>query len=91
MEDKIHIIGEIFSSGGATLYKNPSDQTVLFIRTSILFRAQESYHNASKDWRTPLQWSSQTFLLCTHESDLTIGLQNSTRKRREHFVIKQGL
>ena len=23
-----HIIGEIFSSGGATLYKNPSDQTV---------------------------------------------------------------
>ena len=24
-----YIIGEIFSSGGATLYKNPSDQTVL--------------------------------------------------------------
>ena len=23
-----YIIGEIFSSGGATLYKNPSDQTV---------------------------------------------------------------
>ena len=24
-----YIIGEIFSSGGTTLYKNPSDQTVL--------------------------------------------------------------
>ena len=24
-----YIISEIFSSGGATLYKNPSDQTVL--------------------------------------------------------------
>ena len=23
-----YILGEIFSSGGATLYKNPSDQTV---------------------------------------------------------------
>ena len=26
-----YTIGEIFCSGGATLYKNPSDQTVLFI------------------------------------------------------------
>ena len=25
-----YIIGEFFSSGGATLYKDPSDQTVLF-------------------------------------------------------------
>ena len=25
-----YIIGEILSSGGATLYKNPSDQTVQF-------------------------------------------------------------
>ena len=25
-----YIIGEIFSSGGATLYKNPSDQTAIF-------------------------------------------------------------
>ena len=25
-----YIIGEIFSSGGATLYKNPSDQTVCY-------------------------------------------------------------
>ena len=25
-----YLIGEIFSSGGATLYKNPSDQTVYF-------------------------------------------------------------
>ena len=25
-----YIIGEFFSSGGATLYKNPSDQTVKF-------------------------------------------------------------
>ena len=26
-----YIIGEIFSSGGPTLYKNPSDQTVIYI------------------------------------------------------------
>ena len=31
-----YIIGEIFSSGGATLYKNPSDQTV----SSMLFPGQ---------------------------------------------------
>ena len=29
-----YIIGEIFSSGGATLYKNPSDQTVFLVRTT---------------------------------------------------------
>ena len=29
-----YIIGEIFSSGGATLYKNPSDQTVATKLTS---------------------------------------------------------
>ena len=26
-----YIIGEFFSSGGATLYKNPSDQTVTYL------------------------------------------------------------
>ena len=26
-----YIIGEFFSSGGATLYKNPSDQTVIIL------------------------------------------------------------
>ena len=30
-----YIIGEIFSSGGATLYKNPSDQTVYSLRLEI--------------------------------------------------------
>ena len=33
-----YIIGEIFSSGGATLYKNPSDQTVLRPITMLLIR-----------------------------------------------------
>ena len=28
-----YILGEIFSSGGATLYKNPSDQTVHFLKS----------------------------------------------------------
>ena len=27
-----YIIGEIFSSGGTTLYKNPSDQTMTFLK-----------------------------------------------------------
>ena len=30
-----YIIGELFSSGGATLYKNPSDQTVYSLRLEI--------------------------------------------------------
>ena len=30
-----YIIGEFFSSSGATLYKNPSDQTVHILRTSM--------------------------------------------------------
>ena len=29
-----YIIGEIFSAGGATLYKNPSDQTVIKLLSS---------------------------------------------------------
>ena len=33
---KYILIGEIFSSGGATLYKNPSDQTVYDIIKYIL-------------------------------------------------------
>ena len=33
MDDKIYNIGEFFSSGGATLYKNPSDQTVIMYHT----------------------------------------------------------
>ena len=31
-----YIIGEIFSSGGVTLYKNPSDQTVQYTYTEPL-------------------------------------------------------
>ena len=30
-----YIIGEIFSSGGATLYKNHSDQTVMYYLAGI--------------------------------------------------------
>ena len=33
-----YIIGEIFSSVGATLYKNPSDQTVIAAYPNSLFR-----------------------------------------------------
>ena len=31
-----YIIGEIFSSGGATLYKNPSDQTVNILPQNVI-------------------------------------------------------
>ena len=31
-----YIICEIFSSGGATLYKNPSDQTVILLLNPLL-------------------------------------------------------
>ena len=36
-----YIIGEIFSSGGATLYKKPSDQTVKYIAISFQFLVKE--------------------------------------------------
>ena len=36
---KYIVIGEIFSSGGATLYKNPSDQTVSDANKITLFCA----------------------------------------------------
>ena len=32
-----YIIGDFFSSGGATLYKNPSDQTVYNKNTFLVF------------------------------------------------------
>ena len=43
-----YIIGEIFSSGGATLYKNPSDQTVCYLNPSLAksktVQVGENYH-----------------------------------------------
>ena len=33
-----YTFGEIFSSGGATLYKNPSDRTVLFFFNNLISR-----------------------------------------------------
>ena len=33
-----YIIGEIFSSGGATLYRNPSDQTVHYEIKKKIFK-----------------------------------------------------
>ena len=38
-----YTFGEIFSSGGATLYKNPSDQTVqtLYKKKLVYFKATE--------------------------------------------------
>ena len=42
-----YIIGEILSSGGATLYKNPSDQTVMFLHYFSIFRALCSSFYAS--------------------------------------------
>ena len=36
-----YIIGEIFSSGRATLYKNPSDQTVRQICLVLLLRINQ--------------------------------------------------
>ena len=41
-----YIIGEIFSSGGATLYKNSSDQTVIF---SVFFSSVNQDELADAD------------------------------------------
>ena len=38
-----YIIGEIFSSGGATMYKNPSDQTVYFYLQLVVYFYLFSY------------------------------------------------
>ena len=35
-----YTFGEIFSSGGATLYKNPSDQTVHGVTTMTIINAK---------------------------------------------------
>ena len=46
-----YIIGEFFSSGGATLYKNPSDQTVTYDKhfTKIIFYFFREIKNYSMD------------------------------------------
>ena len=58
-----YIIGEIFSSGGATLYKDPSDQTVkdrekknmsLICPPSAFLKADEEVQNESEQ-QIPLQ------------------------------------
>ena len=49
-----YIIGEIFSSGRATLYKNPSDQTV---PTKFLFLDQ------FLQWETGMWWDNLGFFL----------------------------
>ena len=38
-----YIIGEIFSSGGATLYKNPSDQTVTSTEVRIFDSLEKKF------------------------------------------------
>ena len=43
-----YIIGEIFSSGGATLYKNPSDQNC----ERHTYQMREQFGNAH--WRKPV-------------------------------------
>ena len=39
-----YIIGEIFSSGGATLYKNPSDQTAKNGKIVLLYLSNLEFH-----------------------------------------------
>ena len=45
-----YIIGEIFRSSGATLYKNPSDQTVSNSDDGVNF---QSYIDAARDMKIP--------------------------------------
>ena len=44
---KYIVIGEFFSSGGATLYKNPSDQTVMHQKNKRAF-AYDFLHHVEK-------------------------------------------
>ena len=59
-----YIIGEIFSSGRATLYKNPSEQTVIYILSSIFFfdkittGCEVLNHFVTNDW----VWETQNML-----------------------------
>ena len=43
-----YILGEIFSSGGATLYKNPSDQTVLRHKSPMFMNSVQSFLSKKK-------------------------------------------
>ena len=47
-----YIIGEIFSSGGATLYRNPSDQTVCSKLKKTKIQLQWKFPKAWKTYRT---------------------------------------
>ena len=53
-----YIIGEIFSSSGATLYKNPSDQTVLADETSV---KTSKYLRPYKLWPIKIQYIKTFF------------------------------
>ena len=39
-----YIVAEIFSSGGATLYKHPSDQTAYSTRESYTYKIIDNLH-----------------------------------------------
>ena len=62
-----YIIGEIFSSGGATFYKNPSDQTViskgqLFSKQKLIWSFTHLWHEVAEVVRVhrplPLHWKN---------------------------------
>ena len=65
------IIGEIFSSGGATLYKNPSDQTVcnhslfhyfpILMQTNIFFKISNSKSIGSTENKNKMYYYFPTF------------------------------
>ena len=54
-----YIISGIFSSGGAILYKNPSDQTVIYLLVFLHRVEQNPNNNMHLFWKT----TNQTILI----------------------------
>ena len=66
-----YIIGEIFSSGGATLYKNPSDQTVASLPFHFWpLKMYSVLKNCEKNFGKKFLLRNTTYLLISNDGIL---------------------
>ena len=78
-----YTIGEIFSSGGATLYKNPSDQTVILVYLLADCRPIPIFENLNRIFLPNLidlilQWLHQRHTNHFHRKNMHSFFCNST-------------
>ena len=84
------IIGEIFSSGGATLYKNPSDQTMLCRLGFNFYKKmidQTNIENVTKAMKLN-GLESKTDFNMANMNDTEMGETCNTLRRKDWAVVK---